>query len=89
MPRSCLRKHRVVCASQAVSLPLEYPTLTFPHPVGRHEVLTHVSRSALSHYPSPFCSHIAFRMAPGDMGSLVIRTPMAWEMALARAARGG
>ena len=28
--------------------------------------------------PSPFFSHIAFRMAPGDMGSLVIRTPMAW-----------
>src|SRR5712691_12327496 len=68
---------------------MEYTTLTFPHPVGRHDVLSHGSRSALADYTSPFFSHIAFRMAPGDMGSLVIRTPMAWEMALARAARGG
>jgi hypothetical protein len=68
---------------------MESTTLTFPHTVGRHDVLTQVSRSALSNYPSPFCSHIAFRMALGDMGSLVIRTPMAWEIALARAARGG
>ena len=48
---------------------MESTTLTFPHTVGRHDVLTHVSRSALSNYPSPFCSHIAFRMAPGDMGN--------------------
>src|SRR6266481_2609661 len=54
---------------------MEYTPLTCPHTVGRHDVLTHVSRSALSNYTSPFCSHIAFRMAPGDMGSLVIRTP--------------
>jgi len=68
---------------------MEYTTLPFPHTVGRQDVLTHGSRSALSDYTFPFCSHIAFRMVPGDMGSLVIRTPMAWEMALARAARGG
>src|SRR5215813_947141 len=55
----------------------------------QHAIPTHGSRAALANYICPFCSHIAFRMAPGDMGSRVIRTPMAWEMALARAARGG
>jgi hypothetical protein len=29
---------------------MEYTTLTFPHTVGRHDVLTHVSRSALSQF---------------------------------------
>src|SRR5438128_11057681 len=61
MQRSCLRKNRVLCASRAVYLPMESTTLTFPHTVGRQDVLTHGSRSALADYTVPFCSHIAFR----------------------------
>src|SRR5437879_5133161 len=64
-----------------------YPDLRHSPLLSPHRGLDRWSRCYFP--PSPFFSHIAFRMAPGDMGSLVIRTPMAWEMALARAARGG